>query len=68
MMDPRDKNDKKFYMKVFFNNKDLYDEFLELFDAAVEDGSTKPEDIAMIHFRDKYVEIDEKPGWIERGG
>jgi len=67
MSDPREKRAKKLYMKIFFGDEDLYNEFLQLYDAAVADGSASPEDAAMIHFRDKYVEIDEKPGWVERG-
>jgi len=66
MADPREKRTKSLYMKVFFGDKDLYNEFLELYDAAVDDGSVNPEGVAMIHFRDKYVEIDEKPGWVEK--
>lgn len=64
MSDPREKRAKSLYMKIFFGDKDLYDEFLQLYDAAVADGSVSPEDVAMIHFRDKYQETDD--GWTER--
>ena len=62
MADPRKL--RKYYMKVFFKNVDLYNEFLALYDQAVKEGSTIPEEVAMIRFREIWIEGDE--GWIEK--
>lgn len=62
--DPRDKRAKRLYMKIFFGNVDLYNEFLGYYDVAVEEGSASPEDKAMIVFREKWIETDE--GWQEK--
>ena len=61
MADPREKRAKKFYMKIFFDDKDLYKIFLEYYDKAVEEDSAEPEAKAMIMFRDEYEEIED--GW-----
>lgn len=51
-------------MKIFFGDKELYKEFLELYDAAVDDESVYPEGAAMIQFRERYEEVDD--GWTEK--
>lgn len=53
---------RKYYMKMFFKNIDLYNEFLALYDEAVKEQSTIPEEVAWIRFRDKYIEGEEE--WI----
>lgn len=64
-MDKKKKQFRKFYMLVFNNRKELYDEFLKLYNEAVEAGSTMPEDIAMIKFRDRWME-GEDGEWLAR--
>ena len=49
-------------MKVFFKNVDLYNEFLTLYDEAVKEQSTMPEETAWIRLREKYIEGDEE--WV----
>jgi len=61
MPDPRERRAKRLYMKVFGDDAELYKRFLELYDEAVADGSTEPEDKAMIMFRDEHEETEE--GW-----
>jgi len=53
---------KKYYMKLFRGDKDLYKEFLSLYDRAVEKGSAYPRQLAMIWFREKYTEISGR--WV----
>ena len=62
MADPRKL--RKYYMKVFHKNVELYNEFLSLYDEAQKEGSAIPEQLAMIRFRERYVEGDE--GWVEK--
>jgi len=65
MGNPRDRKIKRFYIKhVFFGDEKLYKEFLKYYDEAIVDGSSSPEDVAMIKFRDKYEDTSE--GWIEK--
>lgn len=64
-MDVKKKQFRKIYMQVFDNRKELYDEFLKLYNQAVKDGSTMPEDIAMIKFRDRWTEGDDG-SWVVR--
>jgi len=63
MANPREL--KKFYMKVFEKNEDLYKEFLRLYDEAIKEGSSIPTDLAWIRFKEKYREDDEE-GWVEK--
>jgi len=65
MSDPREKRAKRLYMKIFFGDKELYKEFLEYYDLAVEDGSQEPEEKAMITFREKYEDTED--GWQKIG-
>jgi len=62
MANPREL--RKYYMKLFQKNVEQYNEFLGLYDEAVKEGSAIPEQLAMIRFRERYVEGDE--GWIEK--
>ena len=55
---------RKYYMKLFQKNVELYNEFLGLYDEAVKEGSAIPEQLAMIRLREHWVEGDE--GWIEK--
>lgn len=64
-MDKKKKQFRKFYMLLFNNRKELYDEFLKLYNEAVAAGSTIPEDIAMIKFRDRWMEGDDGE-WLAR--
>jgi len=65
MADPREKRARKLYMKIFFGDKDLYNDFLAYYDEAVERDSAEPEASAMIMFREKYEEIED--GWRRIG-
>jgi len=64
MADPRERKAKRLYMKIFFGDKELYKEFLELYDNAVSNDSVDPESAAMVHFRDRYLDTDD--GWVEK--
>jgi len=55
---------KKYYMKVFYGNEAIYKEFLKFYDQAVEEGSSIPEDVAWVRFREQYIDTDE--GWVRR--
>lgn len=64
--DPRHPKRRRLLIKSIFNgNEALYDEFLAMYDAAVERGSAIPYDVAMIEFRKRYIEV---PGgnWVKR--
>lgn len=61
MANPREL--KKFYMKIFQGNEEIYQIFVKLYDQAVEDGSAIPEEVAWIQLRKRYIETDE--GWVE---
>jgi hypothetical protein len=54
---------KKFYMKVL-RNKDLYKEFLEIYDEVVEEGSPIPVKITWIRFRERYKSED--GNWVPK--
>lgn len=55
---------KKVYMLIFDGRKELYDEFLKYYKEAVAAGSTIPEDVAMIRFRERWTEADDGM-WVE---
>ena len=55
---------KKYYMKIFDRNNILWKEFLKLYNEAVAEGSEIPAEVAMIRFREKYIETD--MGWEEK--
>ena len=55
---------RKYYMKVFYGNKELFKVFLRFYDEAVKEGSVVPEDVAWVQFREQYIDTDE--GWVRR--
>jgi len=56
MYDPR--KDKKFLLKVFGGDREVYKDFLKLYDEAVAEGSIIPQEIAWIRFREVYQETE----------
>jgi len=60
MSDPR--KNKKYLIKVFGGDREIYKEFLELYDQAVDEGWFYPDEIAWIRFRKIYHETES--GWM----
>ena len=60
MADPR--KEKKFLMKIFGGDRDVYKDFLKFYDEAVAEGSMIPDELAFIRFREVYQETD--TGWM----
>ena len=60
MADPR--REKKFLMKIFGGDRDVYKDFLKFYDEAVAEGSMIPDELAFIRFREVYQETD--TGWM----
>ena len=56
MYDPR--RAKKFLLKVFGGDREVYKDFLKLYDEAVAEGSIIPQEIAWIRFREVYQETE----------
>lgn len=61
MHNPRSKEGRKFYIKLFNKNKGLYEKFLELYDRAVKADTPYPAEMAMVDFRELYIRTPE--GW-----
>ena len=61
-MNPREL--RKYYMKVFYGNEELFKIFLKFYDEAVKEGAAVPEDVAWVRFREHYIDTDE--GWVRR--
>ena len=56
MPDPR--KDKKFLLKVFGGDREMYKTLLRLYDEAVAEGSVIPDEIAFIRFREMHQETE----------
>lgn len=56
MYDPR--KEKKFLLKVFGGDREVYKDFLKFYDEAVAEGSVIPQELAWIRFREVYQEME----------
>ena len=56
MYDPR--KEKKFLLRVFGGDREVYKDFLKFYDEAVAEGSIIPQEIAWIRFREVYQETE----------
>ena len=61
MADPR-KLKTLYLRKIFLGDKEIYDEFLKLYDKYVEEGSAIPEERAWIDFHQLY-RVNEEGEW-----
>ena len=55
---------RRVFMKAFGQNQQLLDFYIKLYDEAVAAGSTIPDVVAWIKFREVYIETP--GGWTKR--